>query len=815
MEAVVEKAAARKASNRAIKKAAVLGSGVMGSRIACHFANIGLEVVLLDIVPRELTDKEKAKGLTLENKAVRNRLVNDALTFALKSNPSPIYDKDFSSRITTGNFDDDMELLKDCDWIIEAVIERLDIKKIVFENVEKYRKEGSLITSNTSGIPIHMLIEGRSDDFKKHFCGTHFFNPPRYLKLLEVIPSPETAPEVVDFFMEYGDLYLGKTTVLCKDTPAFIANRVGVFSIMAIFHVMQEMGMTIEEVDALTGPITGRPKSATFRTSDVVGLDTLVKVAKGVYDNCPDDEARDIFKIPDFINTMLEKGWYGDKTKQGFYKKTKTPEGKRAILALDLNTLEYQPKAKVRFASIGTAKPIDDLKKRLKVLHAADDKGAEFLNKVGYHLFRYVSNRIPEIANEIYKVDDAMRAGFGWELGPFEYWDAVGVEKTLAAMEEAGFQAAPWIKEMLDAGNTTFYKVENGIKKVYNPATKIYETIPGLDNFILLDNYRDQKPVWANKGATIHDIGDGVLCVEFHTKMNAIGSEILQGINKAIDIAEKDGWKGIVIGNDAPNFSAGANLAMILMFAIEQEYDELDFAVRAFQNTTMRIRYSSIPVVAVPHGLTLGGGCEICLHSDRVVAAAETYVGLVEVGAGVLPAGGGTKEFALRASDEFFKGDVQLPTLQKYLMNIATAKVATSANEAFNVGIFRKGIDQISVNNNRAIADAKAAVLELDAAGYTQPIPREDITVLGRTALGTIYSFINGMKAAGYISEHDELIAQKVAYVICGGDLSYPTKVSEQYLLDLEREAFIQLLTTEKSMLRVQHILTKGKPLRN
>lgn len=802
------------AAARKIRKVAVLGSGVMGSRIACHFANVGLNVVLLDIVPREPNAAEQAAGLTVENKQVRNRIVNDALQFALKSNPSPIYSKSFADRITIGNFDDDMKQIADCDWVIEAVVERLDIKKTVFEKVEKYRKPGTLITSNTSGIPIHLLCEDRSADFKKHFCGTHFFNPPRYLKLLEVIPTPDTDAEIIDFFMHYGDVFLGKTTVLCKDTPAFIANRIGVFSITAIFNVMQEMGLTVEEVDALTGPLTGKPKSATFRTCDVVGLDTMVKVADGVYQNCPADEARDFFKVPAYVSTMVQNNWLGDKSGQGFYKKMKGESGKSEIWALDVNTMEYKPSSKPKFASLQAVKGIDDLKKRLLALHQQTDKGADFLKRLGHLLCQYVSNRIPEISDQIYKVDDAMRAGFGWELGPFEQWDLLGVQRVVGEMEAAGKKPAQWIYDMLAAGISTFYKSENGQRKAYNPQTQRYEAIPGAETLIRLDDFRDQKPVWKNSGATLHDIGDGVLCLEFHTKMNAIGSEILEGVNKAIDIAERDGWKGLVIGNEAETFSAGANLAMIFMLAIEQEYDELDFAIRAFQNTVMRLRYSAIPVVLAPHGLALGGACEMCLHADKVVACAETYIGLVEVGAGVVPAGGGTKELALRASEGYYEGDIMIPALQKYLMNIAMAKVATSAQEAFEMGIFKAGKDVIIVNPNRVIAEAKKVALELWEAGYTMPTPKK-AKVLGRTALGTFYSGIAGLQYGNYASEHDIFIARKIAYILCGGDLSAPAEVSEQYLLDLERQAFLECLATQKSLERIQSILTTGKPLRN
>lgn len=799
---------------RTIKKVAVLGSGIMGSRIACHFANIGVQVLLLDIAPKELTEEEKQKGLTLESTAVKNRIVNSSLETAVKSNPAPLYHKSYAKRIQTGNFTDNMKDISSADWIIEVVVENLDVKKIVFEQVEQFRKPGTLISSNTSGIPIHMMAEGRSEDFKKHFCGTHFFNPPRYLKLLEIIPTPHTDSSVVDFLMHYGDLYLGKTTVLCKDTPAFIANRIGVYSIMALFHLIEKMGLTIDEVDKLTGPVLGRPKSATFRTCDVVGLDTLVHVAKGVAANCPDDEAKNIFDIPGFIQKMVENKWLGDKTKQGFYKKVKTPEGKSEILSLDLQTLEYKPKGKVKFPTLETTKTIDNLKSRIKVLFAGQDKAGEFYRASFAGLFSYVSNRIPEIADEVYRIDAAMNAGFGWELGPFETWDALGVAEVVSAMKASGHEVASWVHEMLASGAKSFYIVENGQRKYYDINSKSYKTIPGTENFIILDNLRASRTLWKNSGTSIIDIGDGVLNLEFHTKMNTIGGEVLEGIHKAIDMAEKD-YKGLVIANDGANFSAGANLAMVFMFAVEQEYDEIDFAIRAFQKAVMRIRYSSIPVVVAPQGLALGGGCEMTLHADKVVAAAETYIGLVEVGVGLIPGGGGSKEFALRASDSFFEGDIELPTLKDRFLTIGMAKVSTSGQEAFDLGILKPGRDIIVVNRNRQIAEAKRAVLEMADAGYTQPVPRKDIKVLGRQGLGMIYAGAYSMYSGGYISEHDKLISQKLGYVLCGGDLSVPTLVSEQYLLDLEREAFLSLCGEKKTLQRIQSILTSGKPLRN
>lgn len=794
---------------RLIKKVAVIGSGVMGSGIACHFANIGVEVLLLDIMPNEPNEAEIKKGLTIESKAVRNRIVNSNLQAALKSNPSPIYHQKFASRITTGNTTDDLEKIKDVDWIIEVVVERLDIKKAVYEQIEKYRKPGTLVTSNTSGIPIKFMSEGRSEDFQKHFCGTHFFNPARYLKLFEIIPGPQTSKEVLNFLNEYGEKFLGKTSVVAKDTPAFIGNRIGIFGIMSLFHLVKEMGLTIEEVDKLTGPVIGRPKSATFRTVDVVGLDTLVHVANGLYENCPEDEAHELFKLPDFINHMMENKWLGSKTKQGFYKKVD-----KDILSLDLNTLEYRPQQKASFATLELTKTIEKPIDRFKVLVKGTDKAGEFYRKNFTAMFAYVSNRVPEITDEFYKIDDAMKAGFGWENGPFEIWDAIGVEKALELMEAENLKPAAWVTEMLAAGITSFYTVKDGATYYYDIPSKSYQKVPGQDAFIILNNIRANKTIWENKEAEIQDLGDGILNLEFKSKMNSIGSGVLQGINKAIDLAEKE-YKGLVIGNQSANFSVGANLAMIFMYAVEQEYDELNMAIKMFQNTMMRIRYSGIPVVAAPHGMTLGGGCEICLHADKVVAAAETYIGLVEFGVGVIPGGGGSKEMTVRASDLYRKNDVELNVLQEHFLTIGMAKVATSAYEAYDTNILQKGKDVVVVNKDRQIAEAKKHALLLADAGYTQPIPRNDIKVLGKQALGMFLVGTDQMKAGKYISEHDQKIANKLAYVMAGGDLSEATLVSEQYLLDLEREAFLSLCGEKKTLERIQYMLTKGKPLRN
>jgi 3-hydroxyacyl-CoA dehydrogenase len=800
--------------NKTIKKVAVLGSGVMGSRIACHFANIGVEVLLLDIVPFELTEEEQKKGLTKEHPAVRNRIVNSALQSTMKSKPSPIYEKSLVSRISTGIFDDDLPKIKDVDWIIEVVVERLDIKQQLFEKVEKYRKPGTLITSNTSGIPMHMMCEGRSEDFQVNFAGTHFFNPPRYLKLLEIIPGPKTKPEIIDFLMDYGDRFLGKETVLCKDTPAFIANRVGVYAIISGMHAIEKMGLGVSEVDKLTGTVIGRAKSATFRTMDVVGLDTTVNVANNLYKALPHDESREKFKLPKIVEVLYENKWFGDKTGQGYFKMIRHKDGRKELKELDFNTFEYKDVEKPKFKALEASKEIDDLKKRIKFLVNFDDKAGEFYRVSFYDLFKYVSHRIPEIADELYRIDQAVCAGFGWELGPFETWDILGVKETVEKMEAAGEKAAAWVHEMLEAGHESFYKVEGGKKKYYDIPSKSYVEIPGMDDFIILDTLKAaDKKVWGNAGASIYDMGDDVIGLEFHTKMNSMGAEVIEGINTAISMAEKS-YKGLVIGNEGANFSAGANLAMLFMFAGDQDYDEINLMIAQFQKTMMRARYSSVPVVVAPHNMALGGGCELSLHADHIQAHAELYMGLVEVGVGLIPAGGGTKEMTRRFANGVVAGDVELNQLQEYFMNIAMAKVSTSAEEARGLGYLRPQ-DGITLNRKRQLAEAKEKVLALSDAGYTQPLEQTNIKVLGKTSLALFEAGITGMIYGKYISEHDAKIARKLAWVMSGGDLSSPTEVSEQYLLDLEREAFLSLTAEPKTLERIHSILFKGKPLRN
>jgi len=800
--------------NRNIRKVAVLGSGVMGSRIACHFANIGCEVLLLDIQPKELTEKELKSGLTTDSPQFKNRIVNESLEFAVKSNPSPIYRKSFASRIKTGNFTDDMAQISTADWIIEVVVERLDIKKIVFDQVEKFRKAGTIISSNTSGIPIHLMLDGRSDDFKAHFCGTHFFNPPRYLQLLEIIPTPATNAEIVDFLMDFGSRMLGKKTVLCKDTPAFIANRVGVYSIMALFHAVKDMGFTVEEVDKLTGPVLGRPKSATFRTCDVVGLDTLVHVANGLKANCPDDEEKDLFELPDYVAKMVENGWLGSKSKQGFYKKVTNAEGKSEILSLDLTTLEYRSASKVKFPTLDMARPIDDLKQRTKMLFMGMDKAGEFYRKLFGGLFAYVSNRIPEISDELYKIDDAIKAGFGWELGPFETWDILGFDQGLKMLEQSGKKPAAWILEMKSKGATSFYQQSKGQKSYYDIPSETYKIIPGTENLVILDALRAENTLWKNSDATLVDLGDGILNLEFHTKMNTIGGGVIEGINKAIDFAEKD-QKGLVISNTGQNFSAGANVGMIFMMAAEQDYDELNFAVKVFQDTMMRVRYSNIPVIVAPHNMALGGGCELSMHSDKVVAHAELYMGLVEFGVGLIPGGGGSKEFAKRLSDEMREGDIKINRLREKFLTIGQAKVSTSAYEAFDLGYLREGTDEVVVSRDHQLLRAKQACLEMANKGYIAPKREKSITVLGQEGLGIVYVGASSMVSGNYMSVHDQVISEKLGFVLCGGDLSANTVVSEQYLLDLERKKFVELCQERKTLERLESLVKNGKILRN
>ncbi len=795
---------------RRIKHVTVLGSGIMGSGIAAHFANIGVEVLLLDIVPSALSEIEEKKGLSLSDKIVRNRIANENLEKLKKSSPALLYSKDFASRIQTGNFEDDLKKIATTDWIIEVVVERLDIKKSVYEQIEKYRKKGTLISSNTSGIPIHMLSEGRSEDFKAHFAGTHFFNPVRYLPLLEIIPTPDTLPEITQFYKEYGSKFLGKTTVLAKDTPAFIANRIGVFSIMNLLHSVQELGLSVSDIDKLTGPVIGRPKSATFRTADVVGLDTLVHVAKGVHASGQEaTNFNDVFALPAYIEKMMENGWLGSKSGQGFFKKVKDKDGKSEILGLNLDSMEYEAQGKSSFATLELTKSIDKVIERFPVLISGKDKAAELYKKSFGALFAYVSHKVPEISDEIYKIDDAMKAGFGWENGPFEIWDSIGVEKGAELAKQAGYEVAEWTKKV-----SSFYQInEKGHKNYYDQSSSLYTEIPGQNAFIILDNIRKEKTLWKNSGASIIDLGDGVINFEIHSKMNSLGGEVLDGLNRAIDLAEEK-YDALVVGNQGANFSVGANLAMILMMAIEQDWDDLNMAIAYFQKSMMRVRYSSIPVVVAPHGMTLGGGCEMTLHADRVVAAAETYIGLVETGVGVIPGGGGTKELTLRTSKEFIKDDVKTNRLRDAFMNIAMGKVATSAHEAYDMGILQKHKDIVVVDKNQQIQQAKKVARLLADQGYTQPIEQK-VTVLGKDALGMFYVGTDQMLAGNYISEHDKKIADKLGYVMVGGNLSEPTQVTEQYLLNLEREAFLQLCGERKTLERIQYMLQKGKPLRN
>ncbi|TDM00218.1 MAG: 3-hydroxyacyl-CoA dehydrogenase [Flavobacteriaceae bacterium] len=796
-----------------INHVTVLGSGVMGTGIACHFANIGVQVLMLDIVPRELAPEDTAKGLTMESPAFRNKIAAHHLGEAMKNKPAALYDASFASRITIGNMEDDLEKIKNSDWIIEVVIERLDIKKSVFEKVDALRKPGSLVSSNTSGIPIHLMTEGRSEDFKKHFLGTHFFNPPRYLRLFEVIPTPDTDQAVVDFFVNYGELYLGKKSVLCKDTPGFIGNRVGVYSMAKISELATDLGLTVEETDLLTGPIIGRPKTGTFKLTDLVGVDVAEKVTHGLQENAPHDNMVNALKPSSSIEFLIKNNFLGNKSRKGYYTKTKGADGKDVRLALDLNTLEYREEQRPTLPAVEAAKQAGGLGKKIASLLAAKDKAGDLTRKHFAALLSYVSNRVPEISDVIYSVDDAMTTGYAWNVGPFQYWDLIGLEAGIALIESEGHSVSDWTKDMVKDGNKTFYKLEGGKKMYFDVLSKSYKAIPGQENYIVLDNLRGEKKIWENAGGQIIDLGDGIINLEFRSKMNSIGGEVLEAINYAIDLAEKE-YRGLVIANNADNFSVGANLGMILMLAADGEWEDLNAAVKYFQDTTMRIRYSSIPVVSGVQGMVFGGGCEITLHSDKVVAAAESYMGLVEFGVGLLPGGGGTKELTRRAALGVLPDDVQTNRLRNAYMTIGTAKVSTSAYEAFDSGLLIREKDTVVVNKERVIVEAKKQCLAMADAGYTKPIS-EKVLVQGKEALGMFLVGADQMLHGHYISEHDKFISDKIAYVMTGGNLSGKQYVSEQYLLDLERQAFVELAQQRKTLERMQFMLTKGKPLRN
>lgn len=779
----------------------------MGSGIAAHLANIGIPTLLYDIVPSELTKEEEEKGLTLDNRQVRNRIVETNKQKLLKQKPAPLTSKDNIALIESVNLEDDLERLKEVDWIIEVVTERLDIKKSVFEKIDQYRKPGTIVSSNTSGISVNAMTEGRSEDFKKHFLGTHFFNPPRYLKLLEVIPTKDTDSEVVTFMQKFGEDVLGKGVVFAKDTPNFIANRIGTYGLLITLREVLKNGYSIGEVDSVTGPLIGRPKSATFRTLDVVGLDTFVHVANNVREQVEGEE-KEVFTVPELLEKMLEKGWLGSKTGQGFYLK----KGKD-ILELNPETLEYEPRKKMKTPSIELAKQQKGTSAKLKTLIYTDDRAGQLLWNVFAPTLIYSAELLYEIADDIVSIDNAMKWGFGWEQGPFEAWDAIGVEKSIDRMEKEGLAVPGWVKEMVGTGFTSFYKEEEGTVYYYDHGE--YKRVPQNEKEINLRLLKKQnRVIQKNSGASLIDIGDGVALLEFHSPNNAIGLDIIQMINRAIDEVEKN-YKGLVLANQGKNFCVGANIALMLMEAQDDNFDELDFVIRQFQQAMMKIKYSAKPVVAAPHQMALGGGAEVILPAARIQASPESYIGLVEVGVGLIPGGGGTKELYIKHLNSLPKGvKVDLQNVaNKVFETVAMAKVSTSAEEARENG-FLNNLDRISKNPDHRIYDAKQWVIELHDNGYVPPV-RKKVPVVGETGYATLLLAAQGMHLSGYISEYDLHIAKKLAYVLAGGNLPYGTKVDEQYLLDLEREAFISLISEIKTQQRMQYMLMKGKPLRN
>lgn len=787
-----------------VKKAAVLGAGTMGAQIAAHLANAGIPTLLLDIPPRD-------------DSGDRNAIARAGFEAARKAKPAAFFTSQFASLVSLGNFDDDLAKLKDCDLIIEAVVENLDIKRSLYERVEQHRRPGSIVASNTSGIPLALLAEGRSEDFRAHFLGMHFFNPPRYMHLVELIRTEFTKPEVSCSMFGFLDERLGKGVVVAKDRPNFIANRIGTFGALVTMRTMIDEGYSIEEVDKITGPAAGRPKTATFRTFDLVGLDVFAHVVKNLHENLPDDPERDMFALPDFVTKMIERGLLGNKTKAGFYQRKKGETDKREIWAVDVQTLDYKPTQKVKLPALDMAKNIEDTRERLGTLVWSKERVGTFLWKTISRTLCYTADRIPEIADNIIEVDRAMRWGFNWELGPFEVWDAIGVEKSVATLQKEGRAVPANVQKMLDAGAKSFYKQENGQRFYFDFASAKY--VPAVDppGVIVLKSLKDRTGVIRkNSGASMIDLGDGVACLEFHSKMNSIGGDTLEMLRFAVSETEKN-FLGLVVGNQGVNFSVGANLMLMLMEAQDENWEELEMIGRYFQSSVMSLRYSAKPVVVAPFQMVFGGGCEMVLHADRVRAAAETYIGLVEVGVGIIPAGCGTKEMLVRALDSIpadMKDADPFPFVKRAFETIALAKVATSAEEARSLGFLREE-DSISMNADRLIADAKKAVLALAAGGYVQPQPRTDILALGNPALATLKLGVHLMKRAGYISDHDALIGEKLARILTGGDLNHTTRVSEQYLLDLEREAFLSLIGTRKTQDRIAHMLKTGKPLRN
>jgi 3-hydroxyacyl-CoA dehydrogenase len=797
-----------------INKAAVLGAGTMGAQIAAHLAGAGIDVLLLDIAPRELTADEAASGLRIGDPRVKNRIARAGLEAAKKLKPAAFYSPQAAALITVGNFDDDLAKLSSVDWIIEAVVENLDVKRDLFARVDALRGEETIVSSNTSGISIRQMAERTSEGFRKHFLGTHFFNPPRYMKLLEIIPAPDTLPGVTSFVADFCDRRLGKGIVHAKDTPNFIANRIATFSSLNAVRVMVDGGYTIEEVDAITGPLIGRPKSASFRTSDIVGLDTALYVADNLYKAVPDDERRDVLVAPDFLREMVKRGWIGNKAGQGFYKRQKGEGGKTEYWVLDHSTMEYKPAAKVRFPSVDAARAIDDAAERIRTLIYGKDRVGEYLWTTISQNLIYTANRVPEISDDIVNIDNAVKWGFNHQFGTFELWDVIGVEKSVKKMREDKLEIPPLVSKLLESGRKNFYERRDGQTHYFDLASIGYKQVEPAPGVTVLKSLKErERVIKKNSGASLIDIGDGIACLEFHSKMNAIGADTISMMNYAVkEVAENH--EGLIIGNEGENFSVGANIMLLLLGAQEGEWDEIAMSVRHFQNANMQLRYSPKPVVVAAHGMALGGGCEITMHGDKARAAAETYLGLVEVGVGLIPGGGGVKEMVLRAVDGALPDEDLFPHIKKVSETIAMARVSSSAEEARDLG-FLRATDHITMNRDRLIEDAKQTALAMVREGYDQPRPRTDIPVLGEPALAAIKAAVHMMIRGGFISEYDGHVARKLAYVITGGGLTRKTLVSEQYLLDLEREAFVSLCGERKTQERIQHMLKTGKPLRN